>query len=116
LTPWPADFRGRPRIPVIDRAEAPANVGIALIFEPPHGVNAGRKNTACRREPTTPFDAIPEIPPLGLPQWVKVDRFDMKRHVRRGRFPPRLTDAVERATRGAAPRTWTAVDRCSRST
>jgi WS/DGAT/MGAT family acyltransferase len=78
---------------LIDRAEAPANVGIALIFEPPPGARTERVlreilGAYRAATPTAPFDVVPEVPPLGLPHWVPPARIDMKRHMRRETLPP----------------------------
>ena len=78
---------------MIDRAEAPANVGIALIFEPPQGAGCEKALREILRAyraatPTTPFDVVPEVPPLGVPHWVQPGRIEMKRHVRRETLPP----------------------------
>ncbi len=77
---------------LIDRAEAPANVGIALLFEPPAGTGGDRALREILRKyraasPTAPFDVVPEVPPLGLPHWVRPAQVDMKRHVRRETLP-----------------------------
>jgi diacylglycerol O-acyltransferase / wax synthase len=77
---------------LIDRAEAPANVGIALIFDPAPGADSDKAIREILRRyratpPTPPFDVVPEMPPLGLPQWVRPARVDMKQHVRRGTLP-----------------------------
>jgi WS/DGAT/MGAT family acyltransferase len=77
---------------LIDRAEAPANVGIALIFEPPAGTSSDRALREILRRyraspPTPPFDVVPEVPPLGVPHWVRPSRVDMKQHVRRETLP-----------------------------
>jgi diacylglycerol O-acyltransferase len=77
---------------LIDRAAAPANVGIALIFDPPHGSTSDTVLREILRRyratpPTPPFDLVPEMPPLGLPQWVRPARVDMKSHVRRETLP-----------------------------
>jgi WS/DGAT/MGAT family acyltransferase len=78
---------------LIDRAEAPANVGIALVFEPPPGTSSDKALRAVLRayraaQPTSPFDVVPEVPPLGVPHWVAHGRADMKQHVRRETLPP----------------------------
>lgn len=77
---------------LVDRAEAPANVGIAMLFEPPPGVSAARATRDIVRayrstEPTAPFDVVPEVPPLGVPHWVSPASVDLKRHVRRETLP-----------------------------
>lgn len=77
---------------LLDRVEAPANVGIALLFDPPPGVGADRVLREIQRKyrataPTAPFDVVPELPPLGLPQWVEPAAIDMKQHVRRETLP-----------------------------
>lgn len=78
---------------LIDRVEAPANVGIAMMFEPPHGGGAEKALREILRayraaQPTPPFDVVPEVPPLGVPHWVVPGRVDMKQHVRRETLPP----------------------------
>ncbi len=77
---------------MIDRAEAPANVGIAMVFEPPAGTSSDKASREILRAyrasaPTPPFDVVPEVPPLGLPHWVQPERVDMKRHVLRETLP-----------------------------
>jgi diacylglycerol O-acyltransferase / wax synthase len=77
---------------LIDRAETPANIGIALAFEPPPGTSADKALREVMRayraaKPTSPFDAVPEVPPLGVPQWVARGRVDMKQHLRRETLP-----------------------------
>ena len=77
---------------LIDRDEAPANVGIALIFDPPQGTGSDKALREILRKyratpPTAPFDVVPEVAPLGLPQWVKPARIDMTLHVRRETLP-----------------------------
>lgn len=77
---------------LVDRAEAPANVGIAMLFEPPPGVSAAQAARDIVRAyraagPTAPFDVVPEVPPLGVPHWVSPPSVDMKRHVRRATLP-----------------------------
>jgi len=77
---------------LIDRTEAPANVGIVLIFDPPRGMGSDRTLREILRAyratpPTAPFDVVPELPPLGLPHWVRPARVDMKQHVRRETLP-----------------------------
>ena len=70
----------------IDRTEAPANVGVVLIFDPPPGRSA---RTAVREIvrayrstlPTAPFDVVPHLPPLGLQQWRSPEHIDMRSHV-----------------------------------
>jgi diacylglycerol O-acyltransferase / wax synthase len=78
---------------LIDRAEAPANVGIALVFEPPPGTGRDKALREILRAyrsatPTAPFDVVPESPPLGVPHWTQPGRIDMKRHVLRETLPP----------------------------
>jgi WS/DGAT/MGAT family acyltransferase len=77
---------------LIDRADAPANVGIVMIFEPPRGMVSDKALREILRKyraspPTAPFDLVPEVPPLGLPQWAKPARVDMMQHVRRETLP-----------------------------
>lgn len=76
----------------IDRKEAPANVGVVLIFEPPPGLSADRAVREIVRAyraspPTAPFDVVPEMPPLGVPHWREPARIDMRRHVLRETLP-----------------------------
>jgi len=88
----------RPILPVdlvflwIDRPETPANVGALLLFDPPAGLGAAaaarqvvRAYRAAR--PTPPFDCVPDLPTLGLPQWRPTARLDPRRHVRLERLP-----------------------------
>ena len=70
----------------IDRPETPSNVGALLLFDPPAGADAGRLARQVVRayraaRPSSPFDGIPELPVLGLPQWRSGGRFDPRRHV-----------------------------------
>ena len=88
----------RPILPIdlvflwLDRPETPANVGALVLFEPPPGLAA---NTAARQvvrayraaRPTPPFDCVPDLPTLGLPQWRPAARPDLRRHVRLERLP-----------------------------
>lgn len=77
----------------LDRPDTPANVGALLLFDPPRGrssasvvrqvVRAYRKS-----RPSAPFDCIPDLPVLGLPQWRAAARIDPRRHVRLDRLPP----------------------------
>ncbi len=69
-----------------DRPEAPANVGVLLVFEPP----PGRSAAAAAREivrayratpPTAPFDAVPDTTSFGLPRWRMPERIDLREHV-----------------------------------
>lgn len=72
---------------LIDRPETPANVGVVLLLDPPAGRSAG---AAARRlvrayraaRPTPPFDSLPDLHGLGLPQWRPVDGFEPRRHIR----------------------------------
>jgi WS/DGAT/MGAT family acyltransferase len=70
----------------IDRPETPANVGALLIFDPPGGHDPSRiarevLRAYRSRPPTPPFDSIPDLPTLGLPQWRRIDDVDLRRHV-----------------------------------
>ncbi len=70
----------------IDRPETPANVGALLLFDPPDGKDPGRiarevVGAYRARPPTPPFDSIPDLPTLGLPQWRRAERVDLRRHV-----------------------------------
>jgi WS/DGAT/MGAT family acyltransferase len=76
----------------IDRKEAPANVGVVLLFEPPPGRVAEKTVREVVRAyrssmPSPPFDAVPEVLPLGIPQWRAAERIDMRRHVLRETLP-----------------------------
>ncbi len=78
---------------LLDRKEAPANVGVAMLFEPPPGRTADhavREILKAYRAtpPTPPFDVIPAVQPLGVPHWQDAGRIDMKRHVSRETLPP----------------------------
>jgi diacylglycerol O-acyltransferase len=77
----------------IDRPETPANVGALLLFDPPDGADAAtvarqvvRAYRAAR--PSPPFDSIPDLPTLGLPQWRTAERIDLRRHVFLERLEP----------------------------
>jgi WS/DGAT/MGAT family acyltransferase len=70
----------------IDRPETPSNVGALLLLDPPAGADAARLARQVVRayrsaRPTSPFDGIPDLPLLGLPQWRTVERVDLRRHV-----------------------------------
>ena len=57
-----------------DRGDAPANVGVVLLFEPPAGVSADKAVREVLRAyraapPTPPFNLLADAPPLGLAQW-----------------------------------------------
>lgn len=75
----------------VDRDQTPANVGVAMLFDPPPG-RSGR--AAAQRivrafraaQPTPPFDCIPEFPALGRPHWRAVTGIDMRYHVRQQRL------------------------------
>jgi WS/DGAT/MGAT family acyltransferase len=75
-----------------DRKEAPANVGVVLIFEPAHGTSAEKAMREILRAyratlPTAPFNQLADAPPLGLAHWRDPDDIDMRRHVLRGTLP-----------------------------
>ena len=75
-----------------DRKEAPANVGVVLIFEPARGRSADRAVREVLRAyratpPTAPFNQLADAPPLGLAHWRDPDAIDMRRHVLRGTLP-----------------------------
>jgi len=77
----------------IDRPETPANVGALLLFDPTSGQDPARLARqvvrAYRSEPPTPpFDSIPDVPTLGLPQWRRADSVDLQRHVLLGKLDP----------------------------
>jgi len=75
-----------------DRKEAPANVGVVLLFEPAKGTSADRAVREVLRAyratpPTAPFNLLADAPPLGLAHWRVPDAIDMRRHVLRGKLP-----------------------------
>ena len=75
-----------------DRKEAPANVGVVLLFEPARGTSADRAVREVLRAyratpPTAPFSLLADAPPLGLAYWRVPDAIDMRRHVLRGKLP-----------------------------
>jgi WS/DGAT/MGAT family acyltransferase len=75
-----------------DRGDAPANVGVVLLFEPPTGVSADKAVREVLRAyraapPTPPFNLLADAPPLGLAQWREPGAIDMRRHVLRGTLP-----------------------------
>jgi diacylglycerol O-acyltransferase len=86
----------------IDRPETPANVGALLLFDPPDGQDPARLARQVirayrSRPPTPPFDSVPDLPTLGLPQWRHVARIDLRRHVLPGRLdPPGNLDELHR--------------------
>jgi WS/DGAT/MGAT family acyltransferase len=75
-----------------DRKEAPANVGVVLLFEPARGTSADRAvrevlRTYRATPPTAPFNLLADAPPLGLAHWRVPDAIDMRRHVLREKLP-----------------------------
>jgi WS/DGAT/MGAT family acyltransferase len=75
-----------------DRSEAPANVGVVLLFEPPAGTSAEKATREVLRAyrampPTAPFNLLADAPPLGFAQWREPGAIDMRRHVRRAALP-----------------------------
>jgi WS/DGAT/MGAT family acyltransferase len=75
-----------------DRKEAPANVGVVLMFEPTEGRSADKAVREVLRAyraapPTAPFNQLADAPPLGLAHWRDPDAIDMRRHVLRGTLP-----------------------------
>ncbi len=77
----------------LDRPDTPANVGVLLLFDPPPGRSSasvvGQVVRAYRKaRPSAPFDGIPDLPLLGLPQWRAAARIDPRRHVRLERLSP----------------------------
>lgn len=77
----------------LDRPDTPANVGALLLFDPPPGrssASVARQVVRAYRKsrPSAPFDCIPDLPLLGLPQWRVATRIDPRRHVRLERLPP----------------------------
>ena len=75
-----------------DRKEAPANVGVVLLFEPAKGTSADRAVREVLRAyratpPTAPFNLLADAPSLGLAHWRVPDAIDMRRHVLRGKLP-----------------------------
>jgi diacylglycerol O-acyltransferase / wax synthase len=81
-----------------DRKEAPANVGVVLIFEPAAGSSAEKAVREVLRayratSPTAPFNLLADAPPLGLAHWREPEAIDMRRHVLRGTLPAPGTTA-----------------------
>jgi len=77
----------------LDRPETPANVGALLLFDPPPRRSAAavaRQVARAYREahPTPPFDGVPDLPVVGLPQWRPAPRIDLRRHIRLERLAP----------------------------
>ena len=75
----------------IDREETPANVGVLMLFDLPPGRStrsAAQQVVRAYRaaRPTPPFDCVPDLLALGLPQWRAVADVDMQYHVRRERL------------------------------
>jgi WS/DGAT/MGAT family acyltransferase len=75
-----------------DRSEAPANVGVVLLFEPPAGTDPQQATREVLRAyrampPTAPFNLLADAPPFGLAHWRDADAIDMRRHVLRGTLP-----------------------------
>lgn len=76
----------------IDGPRTPANVGVLIVLEPPRGRSAtaaARRLVAAYRStpPTAPFDSVPDLAPLRLPQWRRCRDVDLKRHVLLNRLP-----------------------------
>jgi len=76
----------------IDRPEAPANVGVVLLFEPSRGLTAQKAVREVVRayrasRPTAPFNVVPEGPALGIQHWREPAQIDLRRHVRREALP-----------------------------
>jgi len=83
----------------IDRPETPSNVGVLMLFDPPTGVSAPTAAARIVRayraaRPGHPFDSVPDLSILGLPQWRPAERIDMRRHVLRTQLaaPGELAD------------------------
>jgi len=75
-----------------DRKEAPANVGVVLIFEPAEGRSADKAVREVLRAyratpPTAPFNQLVDAPSLGLAHWQDPGAIDMRRHVLRSTLP-----------------------------
>jgi len=76
----------------LDRPQTPSNVGVLMLFEPPHGQDA---STAVREvlkayraaRPVAPFDCVPVFPVLGLPHWSAAGRYSPTLHVLHHRLP-----------------------------
>jgi diacylglycerol O-acyltransferase len=87
---WQAMARAIPVVDLaflaLDRTDAPANVGIVMVFEPAAGTTPRKAVSEVLRayraaKPTHPFDVVPEIAPVGLPHWVTASGVDMSAHV-----------------------------------
>jgi diacylglycerol O-acyltransferase len=81
-----------------DRKEAPANVGVLLLFEPPPGRGADKATREVLRAyrstlPTPPFDVVPDSQVPGAAHWREPARIDMRHHVRRETLPAPGTQA-----------------------
>lgn len=75
----------------IDRPETPSNVGVLMLFDPPPSGSARAAAARIVRayraaRPGHPFDTVPDLSMLGLPQWRPAGRVDMRRHVLRERL------------------------------
>lgn len=76
-----------------DRREAPANVGVVLLFRPPPGLDAARALEQVARAyratpPTAPFDVVPDSAIPGAARWQAPERIDPRFHVRTETLPP----------------------------
>ena len=76
-----------------DRREAPANVGVVLLFQPPPGLDAARALEQVARAyratpPTAPFDVVPDSAIPGAARWQAPERIDPRFHVRTETLPP----------------------------
>ncbi len=80
-----------------ENQDNPRHVGAALIFQRPHRCGAGfldRIVDAYRRAtPVPPFNRLPVLRRIGLPEWQEVDQLDTDYHLQLRTLPAPGTDA-----------------------
>ena len=77
---------------LLDRPQTPSNVGVLMLFEPPHGQDASRAVREVLKvyraaRPVPPFDGVPVFPILGLPHWGPAGSYRPELHVLHHRLP-----------------------------